>query len=174
MADEEPDSDRIKNIIREMVTEAWEKEKSDWQAKLDAAEALTVELKDGLVRCTADFENHKRRAAEMEEVKIRNAIGGLLEDFLPLGDNLDRAAAAAGGDAKIYEGIAMVRVAFTRAITKHGIEIIDTVGIFNPEIHEAVGTEETDHGAGVILHVFEQGYTWRGRLLKPAKVIVST
>ena len=141
----------------------------------DSRNTKVGKLEDGLAQWKSDFENYKRRTAEAEDVKIRNAIGKLLEDFLPLGDNLDRAAAAADGDPKIYEGISMVRDAFKTAITKHGIELIDAVGCqFNPEVHEAIGTEETVHGAGVILDVLEQGYTWRGRLLKPAKVIVST
>lgn len=154
-------------IVRELVAEAMADERASWEARLKAE-------RDKLLRSMAEFENYKRRATRETDERIQAALGRLLEDFLPLGDNLSRAKTAAQGDAQILDGITIVEQAFFGALAKHEIAPVLALGCsFNPEIHDALAQQVNDQERGIIVEEFEKGYTWRGRLLRPAKVVVS-
>lgn len=161
-------------IVREMVAEAMADERASWQGKVDAAQAEAQANYEKLLRSMAEFANYKRRSTSDVEQRVHSALGRLLEDFLPLGDNLSRAKSAVQGDERILEGIAMVEQSFFGALAKHDIAPVLALGCsFNPEIHEAVAQQPNDAEYGVIVEEFEKGYTWRGKLLRPARVVVS-
>jgi len=155
-------------IVREMVAEAMAEERASWEAKLTAE-------RDKLLRSMAEFENYKRRATRETDNRIQAALGRLLEDFLPLGDNLSRAKSAVQSDPQILEGISIVEQSFYSALAKHEIVPVLALGCsFNPKVHEAIAQLVTDQESGLVVEEFEKGYTWRGNLLRPAKVVVSS
>lgn len=132
--------------------------------------------KDRWLRAVADHENHKKRSKREMDEAVQRGVQKLLNDFLPVADNLERALeAAANRDEKISEGIAMVKQVFLGALDKNGIVPVPGVGArFDPAHHDAMQQVPSDEYApGHVVMVFEGGYTRHGRLLRPAKVIVS-
>jgi len=132
------------------------------------------------LRALADSENVKKRLMrETEELK-KYAGESILSDLLPILDNLDLALAHTDGlsdECKNFVvGVDMTRKLFLSAVKNHGLEQVQaSVGMdFNPEEHEAVGTvEEPDLGDNQIAQIVQGGYRLKGRLIRPAKVMVN-
>jgi molecular chaperone GrpE (heat shock protein) len=119
----------------------------------------------------ARLERNARR--EAEETRSR-----LVEQLLPVLDNLDRTIRAAQGgrsDPALLEGVRMVRQQLEGVLRGYGVERIEALGQrFDPAVHEAIGMIAVDdpqrHGA--VVHQAEPGYQMAGRLLRPARVSV--
>ncbi|OIQ51164.1 Protein GrpE [Pseudodesulfovibrio hydrargyri] len=132
------------------------------------------------LRALADSENVKKRLLrETEELK-KYAGESILADLLPILDNLDLALAHTGNlsaECKNFVvGVDMTRKIFLDAVKNHGLEAVQAaVGTeFDPEIHEAVGTvEEPSLKSNQVAQVVQNGYRLKGRLLRPAKVMVN-
>ena len=95
--------------------------------------------------------------------------------LLPALDNLNRAAASADAPREaILEGIRSIATTFEAALTNAGVEPIQSVGEeFNPELHEAVDTEETSSEMdGKVIEEYSRGFRMGDRLLRPARVKV--
>ena len=94
-------------------------------------------------------------------------------------DNLERAIAAAqqaGDTGPLASGVGMVHVQFLELLKRHGIKRIDSDGKpFDPNLHQAISLQPSPEvEANTIMQVIEQGYMNQDRVLRPAKVIVST
>jgi molecular chaperone GrpE (heat shock protein) len=119
----------------------------------------------------ARLERNARREAD-------ETRGKLVQELLPVLDNLDRtihAAQAGRSDPALLEGVWMVRQQLEGVLRGYGVERIEALGQrFDPAIHEAIGMVSVDepqhHGA--VVHQAEPGYRMAGRLLRPAKVSV--
>lgn len=118
----------------------------------------------------ARLERNARREAE-------ETRGKLVQELLPVLDNLDRTIRAAHGrsDPALLEGVRMVRQQLEGVLRGYGVERIEALGQrFDPAVHEAVGMIAVDdpqrHGA--VVHQAEPGYRMSGRLLRPARVSV--
>ena len=138
-------------------------------------EAETVRL-----RALADSENVKKRLLRENEEMKKYAGESILADLLPVLDNLDLALAHTDGldDAcrNFVVGVDMTRKIFLDAVKGHGLEAVaaSVGGDFDPEVHEAVGTvEQEDLGNNQIAQIMQSGYILKGRLLRPAKVLVN-
>lgn len=144
---------------------------ADVQAQLE-------EQRDRYLRLAAEFDNYRKRTArERQEAGVR-AQGELLTRILDALDDLDRATAVNtdGVDAgTIVEGVRAVDQKLMRALADAGLEVVTPLDEpFNPEFHEAIATEpalsrEDDH---LVARVYQPGYTFRGQLLRPARVVV--
>jgi molecular chaperone GrpE len=143
--------------------------------------------KDKWMRALADLENYKKRTKkEMDDAALRTAKS-LLPAFLPVLDNLERALEVAEPTAanasdenaenvrNLVQGIKMVRQEFLGALGRNGIEPIDSIGTaFDPAVHDALQQlDSPDFPPGVVIREFEKGYMLKGRLLRPARVIVA-
>jgi molecular chaperone GrpE len=131
-----------------------------------------------LQRTRADFENYEKRVLRDHAQERRFMHGGLAKDLLPVIDNLDRAVQAAkqaGEQGPLMQGVAMVQGQLLDALQRHGIGVIEAVGLpFDPSQHEAVMQQPAPgKPAGTVLQVVEQGFTIHDRVLRPAKVIVA-
>ena len=132
------------------------------------------------LRALADSENvRKRLLRETEEMK-KYAGESILADLLPVLDNLDLALAYTNGLSPECQnfviGVDMTRKLFLGAVKSHGLEqVLAEIGAdFDPEIHEAVGTvEENTLGDNQVAQVVQGGYRLKGRLIRPAKVMVN-
>jgi len=119
----------------------------------------------------ARLERNARREAE-------DARSKLVQQLLPVLDNLDRtiqAAQAHRGDPAMLEGVRLVRHQLEGVLRGYGVERIDATGQrFDPALHEAIGvTAVADpQRHGVVVHQAEPGYRFGDRLLRPAKVSV--
>ena len=100
-------------------------------------------------------------------------------DLLPALDNLERATAAAqqaGEKGPLVQGVAMVQNQLLDVFRRHGVTVIDAQGKpFDPHLHEAVMQQRAaDRPPNTVLQVLEKGFMHHDRVLRPAKVIVST
>jgi molecular chaperone GrpE len=119
----------------------------------------------------ARLERNARR--EADETRAR-----LIQELLPVLDNLDRTIRAAQNgrsDPAMLEGVRMVRQQLEGVLRGYGVERIEALGQrFDPAMHDAIGMIGVDdpHRNGVVVHQVEPGYRFAGRLLRPAKVSV--
>lgn len=145
-----------------------------------ALEEMTEErdaLSDSLLRLRAEFDNYRKRACrDMEEAR-ECSQGDLLADLLPVLDNLERALDAAEHheEGKVLEGVRMVRDMFVALLNRVGVEEIETVGApFDPQVHDAVAMQPSGYEKDTVAEVLESGYVQGGRVLRAARVIVSS
>lgn len=134
---------------------------------------------DQMMRTRAEFDNYQKRNQRDRELERKYAFGPLALDLLPIYDNLDRAVVAAkqAGDAgPLAQGVSMVIGQFLELLKRHGITRIDCEGKpFDPNLHQAVMQKpDADADPNTVLQVLEQGFLNQDRVLRPAKVIVST
>lgn len=148
------------------------------EALLAAKDQEIGVLKDRLLRLQAEFENFKRRQARERAELLKFAHEGLVREFLPVLDNLERAVGSATDDAQpaaIRTGIEMIVRLFRTTLEKAGVTAMDCLGKpFDPNWMQAVLQVETPGGAdGQVVEVVQQGYLLEGRVLRPAMVKVS-
>ncbi|MGD0264805.1 MAG: nucleotide exchange factor GrpE [Candidatus Methylomirabilota bacterium] len=144
-----------------------------------SAKAQEVDrLQDRLLRLQAEFENYKRRISREKAEFLKFAHEGLILDFLPVLDNLERALGAAraeAGSTPLLEGIEMIARLFRSVLEKAGVRPMEALGQpFDPAYHQAVAQVETSQGdAGLVVEEIQKGYLIEGRVLRPAMVKVS-
>lgn len=133
-------------------------------------------LKELYLRKLSDFDNYrKRQEKEMLEFQ-RFANTGLMRECLPVLDNMERALEAPGGDGDgLRQGVELVLRQFKDVLAKHGLEEVNPAGqLFDPSHHEAIQrTESAEVREPTVTQVFQKGYLVRGRLLRPALVVVA-
>lgn len=160
-------------------------EKPDPQAHDDLASRVVAlekerdEFKALALRTRAEFENYQKRAQREAAQERRYAQGPLAADILPNLDNFDRAVAAgkqAGETGPLVQGVAMVQAQFLDTLKRHGVTRIEAEGQpFDPNQHQAVMQQSSkEHPPNTVLQVLEQGFLLHDRVLRPARVIVSS
>jgi molecular chaperone GrpE len=152
-------------------------------AELEKLKKLAAERDqylDMAQRSRAEFENYQKRNQKEREQERRYAFGPLVYDLLPVLDNLDRALAAAqkaGDTGALVQGVAMVQSQFLEMLKRHGITrvVAAPASPFDPNVHQAVMQKPTaEVEPGQIVDVLEPGYMNQDRVLRPAKVTVSS
>lgn len=146
------------------------------RSQLEAKEAEAKELLARLKRLQADFENLKKRTqreiAEGVEEGIARVLRGLLET-VDLFELALRDAERQADPLRLREGFSLLHRSFLEFLTDAGIAEIPTQGRLDPFLHEAVQQVEGSEGdEGTILTCLQKGYTFNGRVLRPAKVAV--
>src|SRR5262249_33145111 len=145
--------------------------------KLRSAQKDLAELKDRHLRKLAEFENHKKRSERERQEYFKIALAGFVNDFLPILDNFQRALEHARPEDLVSDfgqGVAIINKQLHELWKRYGLIPIDTSGNFDPNLHEAVATEETDKVApNTILAELQKGYFLNERLIRPAMVKVS-
>jgi molecular chaperone GrpE len=143
-------------------------------ARIDALEREVAEWKTKFSRLYADFENYRRRMGE--EVSEAKTAGEskAVEAMLPMLDDVSRALDAGVSDpSTLIPGFSSVRENFLKTLSSFGVEAVPGKGEpFDPNVHEAIGTGPGDQD-DMILEVYQAGFTIRGKLVRPARVLVS-
>jgi molecular chaperone GrpE len=123
----------------------------------------------------ADFENYKKRLQRDIESIVTSHRRLLLERFLPVLDNLERALQSSAEGDGLRGGIEQTLKGFEAVLAGEGVKPIDVKGKpFDPRVAEAIATTEAKNGAdGVVVEVAQKGYSLGDELLRPAKVVVS-
>jgi molecular chaperone GrpE len=133
---------------------------------------LLAERTADLQRLQAEYANYRRRAERDRQAAGDQALGRTLAEFLPVIDDLDRAAAHGDLDAGPLKAIAdKLQAVFDRV----GLEAFGEQGDrFDPALHEAVAHDESpDVTAPTCTMVMRKGYRFKDRLLRPAMVAVT-
>jgi len=145
--------------------------------ELAAAEAKASENWNSYLRAVAELENYRKRTERELENARKYAVERFAQELVGVGDSLEAGivAATANPGPALLEGAQATLKQLQRAFDKAGIKVIDPLGQpFDPEWHEAmVAQENRDSAANTVLSVIQKGYSLNGRLLRPARVIVS-
>src|SRR5438094_2867273 len=136
-------------------------------------------FRDLALRSQADFENYKKRAAREKEEAIKYANGSLLEKLVAIVDNFELGLEAAKGEGEqspVYSGMTLVLKQLNDFLAENGLQAIDSEGkTFDPNLHEAIVHEPSDQvPEGLVWRQTRRGYRLKDRLLRPAKVVVSS
>ncbi|QDS98919.1 nucleotide exchange factor GrpE [Adhaeretor mobilis] len=166
-ADQSPDSDAIAGQIDAAVEQA------------DAVVDEVADLKDRMLRLTAELENTRSRGARELIEERKYASLSLARDLLPVVDNVDRAIEAAdksGEATPLLEGFRLVRQQLLGVLAQHQCEPIDALGQpFDPQFHEAILQQPSeDVEANHVMMVTQCGYRMHDRVVRASQVIVSS
>jgi molecular chaperone GrpE len=149
-------------------------------SRIQELEADLKEKEQKYLYLYSDFENFKKRTAkERDELRKFGWISAT-KSLVEVIDNLERALAHApktdsDGHGPLIEGIKMVLNQFKDVLENQGVQVINTEHqMFDPHLHEAVGQMNSDQPEGQILREEAKGYTLHGRLLRPARVVISS
>jgi len=133
---------------------------------------------DRLLRKTAEFDNYRKRT-DRERIQLSEAAAAdLIEDLLPIVDDMERALKAdAGSEATeaIRRGVELIHKQLLETLRKRGVRPIESLGAdFDPHFHQAVAHEPADgRREGEVVEEFSRGYLLGDRLLRPAMVKVA-
>lgn len=166
----------------EQPAEAAEKPAESAEAAPSAEEVLKQQLADATdrnLRLMAEFDNFRRRSAKEQLDIIETANGKLLEKLSEVQDNFERAFASENKakDLEAFEkGMQMIYNQFAKILSDAGLEQIDPTGAeFDPNMHEALMQQPSETiPEGHVVTVFQKGYKLKNKILKTAKVIVSS
>ncbi len=146
-------------------------------AALAAAEAKAQENWNNYLRSVAELDNYRKRTEREIDNARKFAVERFAQDLVTVGDALEAgiAAGASNPGPLLLEGAQATLRQLQRAFEKAGIKVIDPAGqAFDPAWHEAmVAQESRDAPPNTVLTVVQKGYSLNGRLLRPARVIVS-
>jgi molecular chaperone GrpE len=147
----------------------------------DAMAGLQADLdrfRDLALRSQADFENYKKRAAREKEEATKYANSALLQRLVSILDNFELGLAAAkteSHDSPIYSGMVLVQKQLDDLLAENGLEPIEAEGQkFDPNLHEAIAHEPSESPEGTVIRQARRGYRFKDRLLRPARVVVSS
>lgn len=150
--------------------------------KIKKLNAQIGELKDSLstsdekyLRLMAEFENFKRRNNRILSESYQKSIEKTITSFLPIIDDIHRVLNDNNNDSQIIiDGISMVQTKMNKILSSYDVEAFDSKGdIFDPEIHEAIMSQNSDKKENVIIEEFEKGYKIDDKIIRHSKVIVS-
>jgi len=135
------------------------------------------DLRQTLLRRQADFDNYRKRVEKERSEDSRRSTARVIEALIPVVDSFDQALASHREPeyANYRKGFELIHKQLIDNIAKLGAERIDPLGMtFDPHLHQAMDrTETTDKDEGTILQVFQPGYLFHGRVLRPAMVRVA-
>jgi molecular chaperone GrpE len=148
--------------------------------QLAAARKEAADNYDRYLRAVADLENYRKRAVRDREDAAHRASTRILEDLVPVLDNLGHALTAtraANADlASLTGGVEMIVSQLKSALSSHGLAEVAPLGRpFDPNLHEAIAQQPSaEIPADHVSAVTRVGYTLNGRLVRAASVVVST
>jgi molecular chaperone GrpE len=135
------------------------------------------ELRQTLLRRQADFDNYRKRIEKERTEDSKRSTARVLEVLIPVIDGFEHALAAhREAEYENYrKGFELIYKQLVDNIARLGAERMDPLGKpFDPHLHQAMDrTESTDEEDGTILQVFQPGYLFHGRVLRPAMVRVA-
>ena len=144
--------------------------------QMELAAKQLESVKDQFVRLTAEYDNYRKRTAKEKEGIYQDAQLDTIKAFLPVYDNLERAASAAGGEDDPHKkGLEMIFHQYQEILGKLGVTEIPALGEpFDPEKHNAVmHIDDENFGENVVAQVFQAGFMLGDRVLRHAIVQVA-
>ena len=144
-------------------------------AELEAAKAEAAKTKDLFLRTAAEYDNYRKRTTKEREAAFGNGVAHAVEKLLPVIDTLEMAAAAATADENYKKGVTMTLTKAYAVLKDMGVEEIPAQDQpFDPNVHSAMMQQPTEGvEAGIVVQVFQKGYTLNGRVIRHAMVVVS-
>ena len=158
-----------KKVKKNKADKKLEKELEALRKQIEEKEKELAEQKETYLRLAAEYDNFRRRSKAEREGVYSEACTDVVNEFLPVLDNIERAAAFAT-DEKVAEGIGMMAKAFGETLSKLGVEEIEC-RTFDPNVHNAVMHIDDDaYGEGEIVEVFQKGFKRGDKVIRYAMV----
>ena len=167
-----PESDR--GVPPESL-EAGEGDVGALQAQLAAAETRALEHRDLYTRALAELDNVRKRASRDVEQAHKYAVDRFANDLIGVKDSLELGLASEASGETLRAGTEATLKLLAKAFEKAGLVELEPLGeVFNPELHEAMAMmPSAEHAPNTVSQVVQKGYTLNGRLLRPARVLVT-
>jgi molecular chaperone GrpE len=157
--------------------EVSEEETAEPVSEVERLERELAELKDKYLRLAAEFDNYKKRTARDFSTLVETANQDLIKSLLDILDNFRRALATSRDSdaASIFKGMELIYSQLDNLLKDRGLEEIDALGKpFDPELHDAVMTMQTDeYPEDHVADEFQKGYKLKGRIIRHSKVAVA-
>ena len=135
------------------------------------------DLRQTLIRRQADFENYRKRVERERTEDSRRAMARVIEGLIPVLDGFEHALAAhkEAAYAEYRRGFELIYKELLENLARLGVERHDPAGkAFDPHLHQAMDKVETsEYEDGTIIEVYQPGYVFHGRVLRPAMVRVA-
>lgn len=149
--------------------------KEDKKDELSKKQEELDELTDRYKRVMAEFENYKKRSQKEREMLYNMVLSDIVENILPVVDNLENAVKAETQDTNYKQGVEMVLKQFKDVLSLKGVEEIKTVGeIFDPSLHEAVSSIQDDtKKPQEIVQEYRKGYKIGSKVIRHSMVVVA-
>ena len=153
-------------------------EPTEVQPEFAPADKEVEVWRDRALRLQAEMENYRKRQRRLAEERIAEERERLLQRFLQVADELERALTASREDTNsLRQGVELAYRILMKHLEQEGVEPIPAQGQpFDPELHEAIGAKP-QQGPGIepqtVVEVLRPGYHLDGRLLRPARVLVA-
>lgn len=148
------------------------------ESQLAAAEGRAEQHRADFLRAIAELENFRKRSAREVEAARQFGVERFAGDLLAVADTLGMAVESAPGAdaATLAQGQEATLRLLLKAFERAGLSAVDPAGqAFDPALHEAMAMQPSDaHPPHTVLQVVQKGWLINGRLLRPARVIVST
>lgn len=167
------DTEEVSEVIEE-TAEAVEEE-----VKEEAQETVVVDemavLNDKYLRVCAEYDNFRRRSQKEREALYGDVRADVVNKFLPVYDNLERALKQPTEDEAYRKGVEMIMTQFVTTLEKLGIEAIECLGqTFDPNLHNAVmHVDDEEKGENEIVEVFQKGFKLGDKVIRFAMVKVA-
>lgn len=149
------------------------------EADVDTLRAELDQAQDRVLRLQAEMENVRSRLRREAEEQRRYASLPLMNDLLPVLDNIARAIEAAqkeSGQNSLLEGVQLIQQQLESVLAAHHCTRIEALHQpFDPNFHEAIQQQPTsEHPPGTVVLVTREGYRLHDRVVRPSQVIVAT
>lgn len=176
--DQEIQDENVQNTTEEGFEINSATEELKGQAELKKAQDELADSKDKYLRLYSEFENFRRRTAKEKLELIQSANEKLVNSFLPIIDDFERAEKAfTGSESKEMEGFLLIYNKFKKILDTAGIRVMDAKGkAFDPDLHEAITQVPAPEEKlkGKVIDVVEQGYLLNDKVIRFAKVVVGS
>lgn len=147
------------------------------EAKIAELEAQIAAQKDQYLRLYAEFDNYKKRTLKEKAELIQTAGKNVLEQMLPLIDDVERAMGSvktADNVEALKEGMNLIHDKFVKFLDSNNVKEIETVGMpFNTDFHEAVAQVPMgEDKKGIVIDCTQKGYVMGEKVVRFAKVVI--
>ena len=146
------------------------------QEKIRLRDEEIANQKDTFLREKAELENFKKRLTKEKDDFVQFANERLLQELIQIEDNLERALEVPNATLEsLKEGVEMIQKQFSTFLKNQKVESIEAIGKdFDPTLHEVLNQQESEeHEENTVIEEYSKGYTLNGRILRPAKVVIS-
>lgn len=152
----------------EVTEEAPLEEENEFEKKYN-------DVNEKYLRTLAEYDNYRKRTIKEKESIYPEAKAVVIEKFLPVLDNFQRAIESAENKDSFYDGVVMLKKQMDEVLGALGVEEIKAVGEeFNPEVHNAVmHVEDEEAGENIIVEEFQRGYKIGDRVIRHSMVKVA-
>ena len=163
---------KTEETVEETTAEATEETHLE---EVNEFEQKFKDVNDKYLRTLAEYDNYRKRTIKEKESIYPEAKATVVEKFLPIMDNFQRAIDSAENKDAFYEGVVMLKKQMDEVFTTLGVEEIKAVGEeFNPELHNAVmHVEDEEAGENIIVEEFQKGYRIGDRVVRHSMVKVA-